>query len=317
MDNSILDVVQKSIEQQNLLTDAADRAKVLANITRLKNESLNVMFVGATGVGKSTTINALFRTDVAKVGNSPNPETSFIRKYELENMVLWDTPGLGDNPEKDRKYAAQIVHALKERDSEGNLVIDEVVVIIDGSNRDMLTTYELIENVILPYIGDPERIIIAINQCDVALKGRYWNYDTNEPEVELLTFLEKKVESIQRRIQESSGIKTFPFYYSALHHYNISKLLLAMIRGIPETKRFLFTASLNRDPEVWKANDKIENYSTAIKSEVQISLTKALDHAAKGALAGATVGSLVPVIGTAVGAAAGAVLGFLGGLFGL
>ena len=39
------------------------------------------------------------------------------------------------------------------------------------------TTYEVIENVIVPYIGDTKRIIIAINQCDLALKGRYWNYD--------------------------------------------------------------------------------------------------------------------------------------------
>ncbi len=311
--NTILDSLVNELENDHTQVIFDDKI-LLKNIEQLKQQKLNILFVGATGVGKSSTINAIFNRDVAKVGYSANPETATIQKFEIDNMVLWDTPGLGDNPEKDRLYAVEIANALKMKDTSGQLLIDEVVVLIDGSNRDMKTAYEVIENVIVPYIGDTKRIIIAINQCDMALKGRYWNYDLSQPEAQLTTFLDEKVASVRNRILESTGIITQPIYYSALHRYNISKLLLTMLRNMPEKKRFLFTDSLNKDPDIWKRNDKLEEYNTEIQKEIKGSLSKALDGAAKGAVAGATVGGLIPVIGPVVGATVGAVLGFLGGL---
>lgn len=291
-----------------------DREKILHNIELLKKQKLNIMFVGATGVGKSSTINAIFDMEIAKVGYSVEPETDTIRKYEIDNIVLWDTPGLGDSPEKDRMYALQIANALKEKDADGNLLIDEVVILIDGSNRDMKTAYEVIENVIIPYIGEKDRIVIAVNQCDMALKGRYWNYDENRPEAQLSSFLDEKVNSVKERILNSTGMITSPVYYSALYQYNISKLLFSMIKSMPETKRFLFTDGLNSNPEVWKKNDSLENYNIEIQNEIRGSLSKAIDGASKGAVAGATIGGLIPVIGPVAGAVVGTILGFLGGL---
>lgn len=313
MKNSIWDAISNKLETEDAQV-IEDREVLLKNIEQLKQQKLNILFVGATGVGKSSTINAIFNTEVAKVGYSVEPETATIQKFEIDNMILWDTPGLGDNPEKDKQYAVEIANALKSKDSNSQLLIDEVVVLIDGSNRDMKTAYEVIENIIVPFIGDANRIIIAINQCDMALKGRYWNYDKKQPEEQLVSFLNEKVLSVKNRILESTGISTQPIYYSALHNYNISKLLLTMLRSMPENKRFLFTDSLNKNPEIWKKNDELENYNVEIQQEIKGSLSKALDGAAKGAVAGATVGGLIPVIGPVVGAAVGAVLGFLGGL---
>lgn len=310
------ELLEKTIDNlsENDKIDTQNRDLILSNFENIKHQKLNILFVGATGVGKSSTINAIFNTEIAKVGYSVDPETSTIQKYELDNIVLWDTPGLGDNPDKDIRYAIEIANALKAKDSHGNLIIDEVVVVIDGSNRDLRTTYEIIENLIAPYIDNEKRIIIAINQCDIALKGRYWNHDEERPDSQLLDFLEEKVTSVKARIKESTNIETYPIYYSALHNYNISKLLLTMIRNLPDTKRYLFADSLNKDPEVWRKNDSIEHYNAEIQEEVKGSLTKALEAAAKGAASGAAIGNLIPVVGPAIGAAIGAVLGFLGGL---
>lgn len=311
MNNGILDSLISEITNNQQISD---KEQLLNNINKLKQEKLNVLFVGATGVGKSSTINAIFNTEVATVGYSSDPETSTIKKFEIDNMILWDTPGLGDSPEKDKQYAAEIANALKAKDYDGTLIIDEVVVLIDGSNRDMKTAYEIIENIVVPFLGEDKNIVIAINQCDVALKGRYWNYDQNQPDDQLISFLESKVLSVKNRIFESTGLVTQPIYYSALHHYNVSKLLLTMLRNMPERKRFLFSDSLNRNPEVWKKNDALEDYNAEIQKEVKISLSSALDHAAKGAIAGATIGGVIPVIGPVIGATVGAVLGFIGGL---
>jgi hypothetical protein len=228
MKNTLLEELMEEIQKEDNGSVISDKKILLKNFEQLEKQKLNIMLVGATGVGKSSTINAIFNMDIAKVGAGVAPETASIAKYEIDNIVLWDTPGLGDSPENDKKYAVQIVDALKERDEEGELLIDEVVVLIDGSNRDMKTAYEVIENVIAPYIEDSKRIIIAINQCDMGLKGRYWNYDGNYPEEQLVTFMDEKVLSVRERIKESTGILTTPLYYSALHKYNVSKLLLIM-----------------------------------------------------------------------------------------
>ena len=62
------------------------KEKLLGNLLKLKKEKVNLMVTGATGCGKSSTINALFGVEVAKVGTSVDPETMEIEKYELDNM---------------------------------------------------------------------------------------------------------------------------------------------------------------------------------------------------------------------------------------
>ena len=68
-----------------------EKSKLLKNVMRLKDNKINIMITGATGCGKSSTINALFDTEVAKVGVGVDPETMEIEKYELDNLILWET----------------------------------------------------------------------------------------------------------------------------------------------------------------------------------------------------------------------------------
>lgn len=321
--NNIMDTIMAEVKKGDLNLSESEEKIFIEAIEEAKKQKLNIMFVGATGVGKSSTINAIFNTEVAKVGYSVNPETSTIKKYEIDNMILWDTPGLGDSPENDANYAIQIANALKAKDENGNLIVDEVVVLVDGSNRDMGTTYEVIENIIMPYIGDSNRIVIAINQCDMAKKGRCWNRDEGKPEEELVEFLNDKVKSVKNRILEYTGVETSPIYYSALYKYNISKLLYTMIKSIPETKRFVVADNLNSDPQIWKVNDGVEEYNKEILSDIKNSVMSAIESASSGATIGAKIGkkigSIIPIIGPAVGTTVGTViggaLGFLGGLF--
>ena len=126
--------------------------------------------------------------------------------------------------------------------------------------------YAVIKNVIAPLLGDPKRIAIAINQCDMAKKGHDWNKEQGIPEPALVDFLDKQAASVQTRIAESTGLWTKPVYYSALYHYNISKLLLTMLTNLPEGKRFLFTDSMNREPSIWAKNDSEQDYNQEIQS---------------------------------------------------
>src|SRR5690606_6605616 len=134
-----------------------------------------------------------------------------------ENLILWDSPGLGDGKENDIKHSKGIIKKLNELDDDGKPLIDLVLVILEGPSKDLGTSYELINQVIIPSLGEnaKERILVAINQADIAMKGRHWDRENNKPMPPLIEFLENKAESVKRRIKEATGVEVEPIFYSA------------------------------------------------------------------------------------------------------
>ena len=242
-----------------------EKRKFLKKLFSLKDRKTNIMITGATGCGKSSTINALFKIEKAKVGVGVDPETMDITKYELDNLILWDSPGLGDGEKEDKEHYKKIIKKLNELDKDKRPLIDLVLVILDGSSKDLGTSYELIK-VIEPTLGNDEkekRILIAINQADMAMKGRYWNNEKNCPEEELKRFLDEKVTSIKNRIKDSTGLDVEPIYYSAgyteadvkQNPYNLSKLLYYIMKSIPKDNMLSIIANTNKDENRWKYNE--------------------------------------------------------------
>ena len=306
---------------QALNIDETQKMILMGNLHKLQNQKLNIMITGATGSGKSSTINAMFRREVAKVGVGVDPETMDITKYTLNNMILWDSPGLGDGKEADTRHAKNIISKLNERDSDGNALIDLVLVILDGSTRDLGTSYELINSVIIPNLGDnkEQRILVAINQCDMAMKGKHWDSVNNKPDEVLTKFLDEKAESVRRRIREGTGVDIEPVYYSAGYKdgddqqapYNLSKLLYLIIQHTPKKKRLIYATTTSRDPEVWRDNDDLIDYGREIRSSFVDTI---VDCASEGADIGGEIGSIFGKAGEVVGRVAG---GFIGGVVGV
>lgn len=271
---------------------------------------------------KSSTINALFETEKAKVGVGVDPETMDIQKYELDKLVLWDTPGLGDGKEKDIIHSKNIINKLHEKDKEGNALIDLVLVVLDGGSRDLGTSYELINSVIIPSLGEErkDRILVAINQADMAMKGKYWNSELNKPEQKLEKFLDEKVESVKKRIKEGSGVDVDPIYYCAGYKeegmeqcqpYNLTKLLYYIIKNTPKEKRLVYMNNTNSDYEVWKRNDEIMDYEREIKKSF-------FDTVGECVSAGSEVGEIVGSIFGEAGRKTGGVIGgIVGGVIGI
>ena len=213
------------------------------NLRIAKFRPLDILVIGATGAGKSSTLNMLFQQNVAKVGKSCEPETMKIESMKLNELLrFWDSPGLGDNVEKDKKYARELINLLyKDYCLDGNNYgfIDTVLVILDGSGRDMGTTYKILNEIVVPNF-QIDRILVAINQADVAMKGRHWNEQRNCPDELLKEFLEQKAESIQLRLREATGVRVpKPIYYSAEKNYNVESLLDMIIDYMPKERRQL------------------------------------------------------------------------------
>ena len=205
-------------------------------------------------------------------------------------------------------------------------MIDLVLVILDGGTRDLGTSYELINSVIIPNLGDnkEQRILVAINQCDMAMKGKHWDSVNNKPDAVLTQFLDEKAESVRRRIREGTGVDVQPVYYSAGYKdgdeqqnpYNLSKLLYLIIQHTPKKKRLIYAQNVSRDAEVWKDNDTLKNYGEEIRKSF---VDTVIDCASEGADLGGELGGLFgkagELFGMVAGGVVGAVVGFVKGFF--
>jgi len=320
-------------EEINSMNDIPEdvKQKLLANIMKAKDQPVNILITGPTGCGKSSTINAMFNMEVAKVGVGVDPETMEIQEYRLGNLRIYDSPGLGDGKERDIAHAKKITELLNQRDSDGNALIDLVLVIVDGSTRDLGTTYELIENVIIPALADEsdKRLLIAVNQADVAMKGKHWDHVNCRPDKVLTEFLNDKVRSIKERILKNTGVHVEPVFYSAGYKeegeaqtppYNLSKLMLYILKAIPPKKRLVLIEQSNKNEDMWKKSDELENYQSEIRNSLSESVCEGIAIGSSiGGNIGGAVGSVFGVVGEkvgkVVGTVVGGVIGFIGGLF--
>ncbi len=335
-----MDDICEALEKEILKSDAAEEEKqaMLSRLRKLCSTETNIMLVGATGCGKSSTINALFScnqeeeyVEVAKVGSKADPETRDIERYRIGNLILWDTPGLGDGTEMDGHHREVITELLREtdegEDGERNALIDLVLVILDGSTKDLGTSYQILNEVIIPELGeDTDRILIALNQADIAMKtGRHWDYEKNEPDETLIRFLEEKVASIRARIREDTGLDITPVYYCAgyeeesgdvVRPYNLSKLLYYILNALPAQKRAAVFGGLNMDAAQYEHNDDGMDYNEGVKASIDSMADYVADGINNGAVTGFCIlGAPGALVGSVVGALVGGIKGILNHIF--
>lgn len=227
--------------------------------------------------------------------------------------MLWDTPGLGDGTEIDEHHKRVIQELLHETDEDDNALIDLVLVILDGSTRDLGTSYKILNEVIIPELEyETDRILVALNQADIAMKtGRHWDYDKNEPDETLLKYLHEKIETIKDRIYEDSGLEFSPIYYCAgyeepdgdvVRPYNLSKLLYCILDKMPSEKRIAIMNGINTDSDNYEYNEDDMDYNEGVKD----SFYSAFDFISDGVDAGMKLGaSILGIPGAIVGVSRG------------
>lgn len=318
MSRNIFDSLQDEIINCDL--PEAEKNRRLSMLLRASSRRVNILLVGASGAGKSSTINALFDMSVAKVGIGVDPETKDIAKFEIGNLTIWDTPGLGDSVEADKEHIRQIVCKLSELDVEGNPLIDLAFVVLDASSKDMAVSYDVINNTLIPCLGkeNAHRILIGLNQSDMAMKGRHWDKDQNAPDPILTEFLSLKADSVKKRILDATGVVVDPVCYCAGYTsgeemqrpYNLSKLLYYILMAVPTEKRLVLADKLNGTETNWTHNDA--DYAGAVQKSFWDSLLETIGACAEK---GAAIGScVIGVPGMIVGGLIGAVVGGLNSL---
>lgn len=264
----------KLLEEQiyhSSMTDE-EKEKCLHLLLESRNQPVGILLLGPTGSGKSSTINALFGKNVAKVGMGFDPETQSIEEYHLGNLTIWDCPGPGDTPQKDRENERLIREKLHETDEDGAYLVDLALVILDGSQRDMSVAHHLINDVALPALVDDydeedeeetsalqeeKRLLIGINKVDLLRSGWGWDAVNVRPKDQLKPYIEAKEASVMSRAEEASGKKLRVVSYCAgvtdpetgetSGAYNVAMLLYQMLRLLPAEKRIALAEHVDED----------------------------------------------------------------------
>ena len=260
---------------EHLELEGWSKSQLRTAIERIRKTKVNVLLVGGTGVGKSSTINALFKDNRANVGQGAEPETAELKAYEWDNLVIWDPPGFGDSAANDQRYKEEIKNKLHEKDAKGLLLIDLVLLVLDGGSRDFSSAYTIIKDVIVPNLAetDKNRLLVAINKADKAANSwNDWDREANKPTEKLETELQKRLESTRRRIKEDTGLDADVIYYMAgsrdgeetQKSYNMEKLLSHILTHLPVKKRAVIMQDVNRDESVFSDNDDESNYREKI-----------------------------------------------------
>ena len=165
------------------------------------------------------------------------------------------------------------------------------------------------------------------------MKGRYWDYEKNEPMDKLKEFLDNKVISVKNRIKEATGVDIEPIYYSAgfkeegeeqSRPYNLSKLLYYIVKATPTEKRAVYVNNTNEDENMWRDNDDLLDYGEETRKSIMDSV---VEGASRGVDVGGDIGGEIGgifgktgerigrAVGSVVGGVIGAVGGFIGGFF--
>ena len=86
-----------------------------------RNE-VKIFITGKTGVGKSTLVNGLVGKQMAKEGDTLDPETSVVKGYKTKHrsvyVTVWDSPGLQDGTNNESEYLGDMKKQCSDMGSE-------------------------------------------------------------------------------------------------------------------------------------------------------------------------------------------------------
>ena len=197
--------------------------------------------VGVSGVGKSSTINALFRTTLPTSPTLRGTSRFTAQKIAIDGRKLmkrdvaaalkvYDSVGLGEDVDADPGYLRRYREHLGKCDC--------VLWVTSARNRavalDQSYMRELSEH--LPHL------VIGLNQADL-VEPMNWTTKYNMPSREQETHLAEIAADRQERYARALGrsADALPVIsYCAKRRYNLSELFLACLTNVPSGRRWMF-----------------------------------------------------------------------------
>jgi small GTP-binding protein len=222
---------KKNGQQVSRTDDLPDteKEKILKLIKEEREKELNnaprIAIIGKTGVGKSSTINNLFTTNLGvshfeSCTQKAEPISISNGKGEI---IIYDMPGLGEDLEKDEQHKREYKRVLPE--------CDVVLWILNIADREMSSQQQHIKE-ILEYLEG--RLVICANKADL-LEPAEWHTAFNMPSKEQEENILRRIADIKKKLCKyiPDLIEERIVFYSAKKRYRLNDLFVAMMEARP------------------------------------------------------------------------------------
>jgi hypothetical protein len=194
--------------------------------------------IGVSGTGKSSTINAMFRTSLlvshTRAGTKKFQESELhlvankgVAAGEPIDLVVVDAPGLGEDVRRDPAYLAEYRERLPH--------CDVILWVMAARNRAVSLDQRYLEE-LLPFRS---RMVFAVNQVDL-VHPMDWPAGSPIPGAAMRGHIEEIVADRAERLAGITGGKVSVVPYSAERAYNLEGLFHALISAAPDDRAFVF-----------------------------------------------------------------------------
>lgn len=209
----------------------------------IKERPFRVAVIGQSGVGKSTTLNAVFGlnnyvSDVAE-GTTEIVEKVFPMRDGF-NLSIYDMPGLNNDVDKDLEYEEMYKKILPG--------CDVIVYIINAHSRDLGEDSRILKEIVLPICHTnklEDNLILAFNKIDTIGETENpndpelrWDIVNNCPTEKLKKAIKIKLNNLietlidEKIIGGADSIKSEQIvFYSAVFNFNLGDFLKAITKA--------------------------------------------------------------------------------------
>jgi uncharacterized protein len=205
--------------------DAAKAFEMLKEaVMKELHRPTHIAVIGKTGVGKTSTINALFGTDwkISHVRAAPKGEQVFIYENDRGRLKISDLPGFGEDIDTEDLHRAIYERVLNE--------CDVALLVLKADTRDMLEVQRTLRDVVGRSLNAvSKRIVVGLNQVDLVHPGD-WLEEPNIPSAEQAKNIKKIINQRIKSIRKVCAIKpSNVIAYSAVRRYRLEHLFAAMV----------------------------------------------------------------------------------------
>ena len=237
-----------------------DKEKVFGKLEEeISGRPFKVAIIGQSGVGKSSTLNAVFGLNLP-TSDIQEGTTEIIEKIfpmrDGFNLSIYDMPGLLQSRKKDKVYEEMYKEILP--------TCDVIVYIIKANTRNIGDDCRILKEIVLPICNQSsvkDNLIIAVNKVDTIGETinpddpeLQWDIMENRPTVKLHEcILKKRLDIFEKLISENlvllnseTALKPEQVvFYSATFEYNLGEFLKAITKA--GKRGWIWTACVGYD----------------------------------------------------------------------